>query len=147
MKYVLYVSLICIALSLSNMSATKGTLSIEIENIKTSEGTIWLGIYDSEKNFLVKEQAIVEGYEVNQSGNMLIEIDGLDFGAYAIALFHDQNGNGVMDQNILGIPSEPFAFSKKPKSKWRKPKFSEVSFHFESNKQLLETKLKKWGEK
>lgn len=28
-------------------------------------------------------------------------------GRYAIAVMHDINGNGAMDTNLLGIPTEP----------------------------------------
>ena len=32
-------------------------------------------------------------------------------GAYAVAAFHDENGNGKLDRNLLGLPTEPYAFS------------------------------------
>ena len=30
---------------------------------------------------------------------------------YAIRMYHDVNDNGELDTNLMGIPSEPFAFS------------------------------------
>mgnify|MGYP001341725204 CR=1 FL=1 len=38
-------------------------------------------------------------------------IGTLPAGQYAIRMYHDVNGNGEMDTNLMGIPSEPFAFS------------------------------------
>ena len=32
-------------------------------------------------------------------------------GAYAVAVFQDENGNGRLDRNPLGLPTEPYAFS------------------------------------
>ena len=32
-------------------------------------------------------------------------------GNYAIAVFHDLNGNGKLDRNLIGLPSEPYGFS------------------------------------
>ena len=32
-------------------------------------------------------------------------------GTYAVFLFHDENDNGTVDHNLLGIPSEPLGFS------------------------------------
>ncbi len=32
-------------------------------------------------------------------------------GAYAVAVYHDENGNGHFDRNFLGLPAEGFGFS------------------------------------
>src|SRR5690606_37613482 len=46
------------------------------------------------------------------SGNpVVIRIAGLAAGDYAIALYHDRNGNQKLDSNLLGIPTEPYGFS------------------------------------
>lgn len=121
-----------------------GNLLIDLENVKTAQGIIWIGIYDSEENYMIKERAIVEGVNVTQTGSIQINIPDLQYGTYAIAIFHDINGNGELDRNLIGIPSEPYAFSKKPKSKWRLPRFHEVKFDFTSSNQILNAKLAKW---
>lgn len=121
-----------------------GQLTLKIDNVKHSKGKVWVGIYDSENNFLVKEKAIVEGFPVEKTGILMVNFTGLAYGDYAIALFHDVNNNGVMDRNFAGIPSEPFAFSKKPRSKFRLPKFEEIKFEFRQPNQTLFTKLRKW---
>ena len=105
---------------------------------------IWIGIYDSEENFLVKERAIVKGYTVEQAGKIHISLPDLSYGTYAIAIFHDLNNNGYLDQNVLGIPSEPFAFSRRPRSKFRKPRFEEVAVSFSPNYQEVTLPLKTW---
>ena len=121
-----------------------GRLSIKVENIKVDKGTIWVGVYKSKKDFLNKEKAIIEGVKVNKNGYCYINIPNLQYGDYAVALFQDINENGELDLNMLGIPSEPFAFSQRPKSKWRLPKFDEVKFKFYKRHQTLVTPLKKW---
>lgn len=35
----------------------------------------------------------------------------LPHGTYALFLFHDENDNGTVDHNLLGIPTEPLGFS------------------------------------
>jgi len=107
---------------------------------------IWVGIYNS-NNYLIKEQAIVNGFLVEKLGQEFLEFPDIQYGTYAVALFHDINGNGEMDKNFVGIPSEPYAFSQKPRTKWRLPKFHEIQFEFTHTNQILKTRLKKWGEK
>ncbi len=122
-----------------------GTLTVDLQNIHSTKGIIWVGIYNSEENFMIKENAIVEGIKINNTGNLKYEFPNLEYGTYAIALFHDENYNGEMDFNVLGIPSEPFGFSGKPKSRWRMPTFHELKFEFKSPNLSLPIKLMNWS--
>ncbi len=121
-----------------------GRLIIKINNVSKDKGIIWIGLYDSADTYLIKEKSILKKIDVSKKGYHEMVIDSLPYGTYAMALFHDVNANGEMDRNLLGIPSEPYAFSKKPKSKWRLPKFDEVKFDFSQDVQEIDTKLKKW---
>lgn len=125
-------------------TAEAGKLIIRINNVSKDKGIIWIGLYDSADTYLIKEKSILKKIDVTQKGNHEMVIDSLPFGIYAMALFHDVNANGEMDRNLLGIPSEPYAFSKRPKSKWRLPKFDEVKFNFSQDVQEIDTKLKRW---
>ncbi len=131
-------------LSATPAPAEDGQLIIEIDNVKEAKGTIWVGIYDSEDNYLVKEKAIVQGFKVERTGAARFSIPGLPYGTYAVALFHDVNDNGELDRNFFGIPTEPFAFSRPPRTKWRLPTFTEVSFQFRNNTQRLKISLREW---
>ncbi len=140
-------SLPCIAILLTafpKASIGDPVIGLNVTNIEEEVGMIWIGIYDSEDNFLVKEQAIVKGYTVEHSGRIHISLPDLPFGTYAIAIFHDLNNNGYLDQNLLGIPSEPFAFSRRPKSKFRMPRFEEVAVTFSPDQQEITLPLKTW---
>ncbi len=128
----------------ASLGENTGTLTIEVNNISDPEGIIWVGIYDSKENFMIKEKAIVKGFEVKALGKMKFDFSELKYGSYAIAIFHDINGNGELDRSVIGIPSEPYAFSKKPKTKWRLPRFDEIAISFEHEEQLLTTELRKW---
>jgi uncharacterized protein (DUF2141 family) len=44
-------------------------------------------------------------------------------GTYAIAAYHDENGNGRLDENFLGMPKEGFGFSRNPDTRFGPPKF------------------------
>lgn len=126
---------------LTDSNTSKGQLYLNIQNIQEEKGIIWVGIYDSEDHFMIKEQAIVLGISPSKTR---VQIPDLPFGNYAIALFHDLNHNGDLDFNLIGIPAEPFGFSKRPNSKWRVPKFDEVKFNFDKNGQEITIPLKEW---
>ncbi|PHN01109.1 DUF2141 domain-containing protein [Flavilitoribacter nigricans] len=131
-------------LSASNGEPEKGVLYLKVRNVQHAQGTIWVGVYDSEENFLIKEKAVLKGYDVDHTGTVNIPVDHVKFGPCAVAIMHDVNGNGTMDRNWLGIPTEPYAFSKKPRSKWRLPRFQEVVFDFEPQHDHISVELDRW---
>jgi uncharacterized protein (DUF2141 family) len=123
----------------------KGTLRFSVDNINFAGGTIWVGIYSSEDDFLDREKARLVAVKVNEIGGKYIEIPEMIVGQeYALGIFHDKNDNGEFDTNFLGLPSEPWAFSGKLKSRFRLPRFKEVSFRFneEAPDQML--RLRTW---
>lgn len=131
---------------LSFRQPVAGDLVINLENVKTSEGVIWLALYDSKENLFVKDKSISKKIKVEETGELTVKMDQVLFGTYALAIFHDINNNGKLDQNILGIPTEPYAFARKPKSKWRAPQYKELIFDFTDPNQEITTKLGTWWE-
>ncbi|RMD76356.1 MAG: DUF2141 domain-containing protein [Bacteroidetes bacterium] len=141
----MYLLLATLLLTTMPPPADTGTLIIEVQGIEEAGGFIWVGLYDSEAHYMVKEKAIVKGYDVTHTGTMRLEVHELPAGRWAIALFHDIDGDGELDTNYLGIPSEPYAFSRKPPSKWRAPRYDEVAIPFRPPLQRLSVRLERWS--
>jgi uncharacterized protein (DUF2141 family) len=62
-----------------------------------------------------------------RKGAVRYEFGDVPDGVYAVAVFHDANGNGKLDK-ALGIPKEGFAFSQNPPLRPRAPTFKESRF-------------------
>jgi uncharacterized protein (DUF2141 family) len=142
--YLINICLLWIATAISPGTATNGQLIIEVDQVEIAKGKIWIGIYDSKDNYLVKERAIIKELSIQQTGKAQLLIPKLPYGTYAIALFHDINENNELDQNFWGLPTEPYAFSRPPISKWRIPYFHEVAFKFRFNGQQVKASLRRW---
>jgi uncharacterized protein (DUF2141 family) len=56
-----------------------------------------------------------------------LKFNDLPSGGYAIALIHDENGNGKLD-TLFGIPKEGFGFSRNPVIRFGAPRFSAARF-------------------
>jgi len=52
-------------------------------------------------------------------------------GTYALAIVHDENMNGKLDTNLLGIPKEGYGFSNDAKALLGAPSFSAASFPYD----------------
>jgi len=140
-----YLLLLASALLLLGMNRpAAGSMELAINDIEHNYGTLWIGLYASEEAFLDKDQAHLEAIKVSDFKDKRIYLNDLDYGDYAVALFHDLNNNGELDVNWLGVQEEPFAFSRPVPSKWRLPKFSEVKVGLYQSHKTVSTNLKTW---
>jgi uncharacterized protein (DUF2141 family) len=89
-------------------SGQAATLVIRAEGVVSPQGTIYVGICD--RSFEA-ETCPYRDRAGARPGTVEFRVRNVKPGRYAIAIFHDLNGNGVLDRNIIGLPSEPYGFS------------------------------------
>jgi len=111
-------------------------LSLNIEGVASEDGNICFAIYNDEVSFLKFDKVYKSGSEKAVKGKTAVNITDLPDGDYAIAIFHDANGNKNLDTNMLGIPKEQIAFSKGKMKMFGPPKFDECVFTLNSNMEM-----------
>ncbi|MEX2379879.1 MAG: DUF2141 domain-containing protein [Vicingaceae bacterium] len=120
----------------------KGSIAIELRGIQELSGEIGILVFDQANGFPSgEEKAILRKVVAVNASEMLIELDELPYGEYAIALVHDVNANQKLDKNFLGVPSEPFGFSKVEKVYFGPPKFEEAKIKLSSKQQTIAINL------
>ncbi|GAA0647098.1 DUF2141 domain-containing protein [Brevundimonas lenta] len=72
-------------------------------------GRVMVALYDSEASYT--SGSPVATAAVDASGSVVAVFDNLPAGDYAMKSFHDVNGDGQMNTNPFGMPTEPYAFS------------------------------------
>jgi uncharacterized protein (DUF2141 family) len=65
-------------------------------------------------------------------------IDSLEYGTYAIKVYHDENSDGELDTNILGIPSEDYGFSNDASGWFGPPSWEKSKFLFNQKEMTVE---------
>ena len=75
------------------------------------QGQIMVAVFNSEANYGGEGQPAQVAMLDVSAGQTSITFDGLPDGDYAVRAFHDLNGDGEMNTNPFGMPTEPFAFS------------------------------------
>ena len=60
-------------------------------------------------------------------GTVAVVLKDLPEGEYAVVAFHDENGNGELDRNVLGIPTEGHAFSNDATGRMGPPAFADAA--------------------
>ncbi len=140
-------SLLILFFSNSNPSPKTDTLHIKVSNIASGQGIISMALYDKQETFC-KEEGFVsaQNFTIDSSGEVVVQMDDIPYGTYAIAMYHDVNSNGKMDKNVIGIPKEPYAFSNKVRAKWSEPTFDETKFTFEASSTSHEVEIRYWSD-
>lgn len=120
-------------------------ITLEITGISANGGQVQVAVFNSEATFLDEKKyfKLVGQPVVNGQKTMTFSLD-LPPGDYAISAFHDENGNGKLDKNWVGIPTEPYGFSNNFIAKWGKPTWEKTRFSSEKTGGKLRVNLEKW---
>lgn len=115
-------------LAVPAVAQPSATLVIHVREVSPKGGTLRLGLYD-EARYPDDDSTPVASADVRaESGEMVITLNDIPPGTYAIETFQDINSNNKMDTTWFGIPEEPFGFSRDAKPRLSKPSFAQVKF-------------------
>ena len=113
------------------------TIEVTVEAVANNDGKIFLALYNSETNFLEKSYKGTKSEIINNS--CTITFEDIPSGVYAISVFHDENNNGKMDTNFMGIPKEDYGCSNDANGFMGPPKWKDAKFELKENKSITIT--------
>ncbi len=126
-------------------STTPHNVSVRISSTCAQGGEIHLAVYSSAADFEAK-RAVTSLIQACIGSTVDLEVTLPATGTYVLAAYHDVNGNGKLDRNFFGIPTEPYGFSQAPTSKWQEPEFADIAANFDATKVAAKLELKRWKE-
>ena len=91
--------------------AGTASLTIVVENLRSSDGFLHVAIWDTPDGFGNGDLSVAGTALPAADGSLRIVFDNLPPGRYAIAAYHDENGNGKFDRTAIGLPAEGLGFS------------------------------------
>lgn len=106
-------------------------LAVHIASLRSNAGRVGCMIYDSAKGFPTDPAAALQQRwcPIDQQ-SATCTFGPLIAGVYAVACFHDENGNGKMDRGLFGIPTEGTVVSNHAKGFMGPPSFEKARFSF-----------------
>ncbi len=104
------------------------SLTITIEKVSPRGGVLRLGLYDAASYPDDNSTPIAAADVPVTGGKMTVTLKDLPPGRYAIESFQDVNANGKMDTSWLGLPLEPYGFSRDARALLSKPGFDSTAF-------------------
>lgn len=105
---------------------------VKILNIKNSTGTVACALFESSEGFpneFLRPATNVMVIKIRKA-QARCDFEDILPGTYAMAVIHDENMNGKLGANLLGIPTEGYGFSNDAKGFIGAPSFSADSFPY-----------------
>ena len=108
--------------------ATSGRLEVFVTGLRSDAGRVHIALYDRAEAF-PSSDGMRRKARVDAKGLQARHVfETLPLGRYALAVFHDENGNGDFDQGLFGFPLEGYAFSRDVRPFLGPPRFESAAF-------------------
>lgn len=121
-----------------------GQLKVHVAGLESDEGSVLIFVFSEAKAYPKKLDRAIARYSTDISkGEAEFEITDLPDGEYALAIMHDENGNGELDMNFIGMPAEGLCASNNAKSFMGPPAYKDAKFtHTNGSLQVMRVKMK-----
>jgi uncharacterized protein (DUF2141 family) len=130
--------------SVNAQTKDTGTLTVRVSGAGNTKGKIGVTLFQDAQGFPDDTSKAIRQQSVEIDPNTMsaqVIFRDLPQGTFAVSVLHDENGNGKMDKNFVGIPKEGYGASNNPKKKRRAPRFDEAKFSLNGAEQTIEITL------
>ncbi len=111
-------------------------LTVTFSDIRSQSGTLRIAVLDSEAAYSGEKAPVLSLLLPPRGERVSFSTDALAEGSYAIRVMHDANGNGELDNNLVGMPTEPWGFSNNAVGGFGPPKWEDIRFELGARTQL-----------
>jgi uncharacterized protein (DUF2141 family) len=124
-------------------SETDATLAFAVEGVKSTKGQLIVAVYTSKATWLDLSRAAKVLKITPRVGSVFAVLEGVPLGECAVAVFHDENGNGKLDMGWFPLPGpiEPSGASNGATSRLGPPGWEEAKFDCKVGEAVVKLKL------
>jgi uncharacterized protein (DUF2141 family) len=122
---------VVIARTASPQKESEAAIRAHIEGLHSDRGQVVCALFSVASDFPKRiDRAFARTTGQIVARHASCEFLNVPAGIYAISVFHDENLNGRLDTNWLGIPREGVGASNNPKPRMGPPKFAAAEFQY-----------------
>jgi len=124
-------------------AGAEARIEAEATNLRNSNGSFACSLYNSPKGFPKTDESVVGNSRVKiKDGQATCVFNNMKPGVYAVAAMHDENEDGKMHYNFLGIPTEGYGFSNGAAAIFSAPSFEAAEFQYNGGVLKIRVQLK-----
>lgn len=110
------------------MTTAQNLVELQISGIKKVKGVLLIAFFSDEKSFL-KSPVMSKKVPITAT-EMFVTIESPSEGPFALSIIVDENENGKLDTNMIGIPTEGFGFGNNASARFGPPHFKDTLIKF-----------------
>lgn len=103
-------------------------LAVEVQGLRSDQGEVRVGLFDTPESFATHKGKVAEIVLKPAGGVARGAFADIPPGTYAMAAYHDENGNRVFDKGLFGWPLEGYGFSNDAPVFLGAPPFAQSAF-------------------
>lgn len=126
-------------LSTHALDARAADVNLTINGVG-DKGNVMVALYKKDDKWLGK--STMGTMVAAKKEGVTVSFKDLPEGEYAVSLFVDENSNGKMDTNAIGIPIEAYGFSNDASGNFGPPSFEQAKFVVGKDKTAITITLK-----
>ena len=121
--------------------AAAADLTVNVEEIRNDHGRVYVTLFNGASTWLDGKQSLQDDNVPARPGRVSVTFHNVPPGRYGAVVFHDENGNTVMDYDLIGLPTEGFAFSNQARPFLSAPSFDRCAFEMGSQNAQISIKM------
>jgi len=116
-------------------------LTVTVSGIRNAAGLVSAGVFDSESSFAKPSEAVASFRTKAMQGSVSFTVHDLPPGRYAVTAYHDENGNGRLDFDPTGVPTEGYGVSRDARNPLAPPEFGKAAFELIDQNKSVTVKI------
>ncbi len=137
----IFLLIILIIPSVSSFAGDKtGTLKVVVKGFENNSGKARLLLFtpDKDDSFPGEQNDALKRVVIDIKNKKAVFIlKNIPYGKYAISVHHDEDNDGEIDTNWIGIPNEGLGTSNDAKGNFGPPSFEDASFELNEKEKKL----------
>src|ERR1700731_1629727 len=120
------------AVPLVRDSVAGGQIRVVVRDLRNDQGRVGCGLFNHAEGFPSNRQKVYrEIWTLIHNGSATCEFNRIPAGIYAVTVLHDEDSDGKMRFNWIGMPTEGYGFSNNAKATLFAPSFNAASFGYD----------------
>ena len=108
------------------VTQAQNTIEVSMTNFDHDRGTVMVGLYDEEGDFLDKTMRSLSSRI--EGGEAKVTFTDVPDGVYAVSCYHDKDGNGKLNMFLGIFPTESYGTSNNAPARFGPPKWKDAKF-------------------
>jgi uncharacterized protein (DUF2141 family) len=116
------------------------SLSVGVVHPVTPDADVRVGLYTSSENWL-DDNPVFGALAATTDTLTTVTFEDLPAGTYGAAIYLDENRNGKLDRNLIGLFKESFGFSERARARFGPPKWKDAVFEVVGDSVTIQVRL------